>query len=86
MTSVRRVRWWERFFDPVIRRAVRAKKDAAVTEYQTVDYTDTGIAITMPKEVADQWDMMPAEVRAEFMRAIETQMTGDADGIHEWIG
>lgn len=88
MAGVRKIRWWERFFDPVVRRAYQAKKDAANTDMQTVDYTDTGIAIVMPQEIADQWDMMPAEVREEFMRAVSAQMGKESgpEGVHEWIG
>lgn len=56
--------------------------------YQTVDYTDSGVAITMPAEIADQWEAMPPEVRAEFLAAIEKQTADgwDSTDHHEWIG
>lgn len=83
---IRKMRWWRYYFDKDLRRAVERARNA--THYQTVDYTDTGVAITMPAEIAHQWDEMPAEVRAEFMASVEAQIKagGDASGHHDWNG
>lgn len=84
--GVRKIRWWQKIFDPAVRSAIRRKNET--THYQTVDYTESGIAITMPAEIADQWDAMPAQVREEFMASIEAQMSagGFENEHHEWIG
>ena len=83
---IKKVRWWQKYFDRDVRTALRRYQET--THYQTVDYTDSGVAITMPAEIAADWDAMPAEVRAEFMAAVEAQINagGDATGQHEWSG
>lgn len=83
---IKKVRWWQRYLDRDVRLAMRRVQETK--QYQTVDYTDSGVAITMPVEIADQWDAMPHEVRAEFMAAVEAQIKagGDASGTHEWSG
>lgn len=83
---IRKIGWWRRHFDKDVKRALERAR--TTTEYQTVDYTDSGVAITMPKEIADEWDMLPADVRAEFMAHLEQQIAagGDASGTHEWNG
>lgn len=83
---IKKVRWWQRYLDRDVRMALKRVQETQ--QYQTVDYTDSGVAITMPAEIADQWDAMPYEVRAEFMAAVEAQIKagGDASGAHEWSG
>lgn len=85
-SRIRKLPRWRRFFDKGLRNAIERSKNT--TEYQTVDYTDSGVAITMPADIAHQWDAMPAEVRAEFMASVEAQIKtgGDATGHHDWIG
>lgn len=74
MTRIRKVRWWQRFFDPGVRRANKRLSEAS--NYVTVDYTDGGVAITMPVEVVSTWKEMPYEARQEFMQEIDAQVKG----------
>jgi hypothetical protein len=74
MARIRNVRWWQRWLDPDVRRA--HKRLAEATNYVTVDYTDGGIAITMPVEIAAEWEAMPYDARQDFMQEIDAQVKG----------
>lgn len=80
--KIRKIRWWQRFLDPDVRVAKRRLKSSTL---QTVDYTDGGIAITMPAEVAELWETLPLEERDSFRADID-RMNRAASGLREWQG
>ena len=81
MANIRKIRWYERFFDSDVRTARKRSKEMLNGEHQmvTVDYTLGGIAITMPAELQAFWDDMPYEARQEFLNGIDTQVREEGE-------
>ena len=71
----RRLRWWHRIFDKEVRHATKRMKELKAGDLKmvTVDYTDGGIAITIPEAIRHEWDNMPYDAQQEFLRHVDAQ-------------
>lgn len=90
MGQIRKIRWWQQFLDKDVRAAKRRLKNMSPNEQMvTVDYTDGGIAITVPHSIKSQWEEMPWEARQDFMRSVDEQIKNNpnvsAGGFHDAI-
>lgn len=70
-----KLRWWERFFDPAAKEAVRRKRaiDAGTMATHKVDVTPGGRDIVVAEDLVRSWMDMPEADRNFFMHAVDLE-------------